>query len=205
MITQNLGSQDHDDAVKQLLRVTQSATRWVSRLQQARSKRPAAQGSAIWYLKEWHKCRSHKRRAPELLAITSIPLWWSEFTHLIWYCYESYEVKWLYNIWGSHGCDYEECRLLRYRNQLRTSQETHYVSATEPSRVILGKIWRVSRRWLWRMSSSGVLRHVALVRTDVSDERSASIIRITRISELGTLAVTRNRRTLRRNTTKYYY
>jgi hypothetical protein len=41
---------------------------------------------------------------------------------------------------------------------------------------------------------------VALVRTDVSEELSASIIRVTRISELGTLAVTNNRRKLRRNT-----
>jgi hypothetical protein len=44
------------------------------------------------------------------------------------------------------------------------------------------------------MTSSGILRHVALVRTDVSEERSASIIRVTRISELGVaLAVTSNR------------
>jgi predicted hotdog family 3-hydroxylacyl-ACP dehydratase len=42
---------------------------------------------------------------------------------------------------------------------------------------------------------------VALVRTDVSEELSASFIRVTRIGELGTmLAVTSNRRTLRRNT-----
>jgi hypothetical protein len=48
------------------------------------------------------------------------------------------------------------------------------------------------------MPSSGMLRRVALVRTDVSEELSASIIRVTRISELGTtLAVTSNRRTLR--------
>jgi hypothetical protein len=41
------------------------------------------------------------------------------------------------------------------------------------------------------MASSGILRRVALVRTDVSEERSASIIRVTRIGELGTtLAVT---------------
>jgi hypothetical protein len=50
------------------------------------------------------------------------------------------------------------------------------------------------------MTSSGMLRRVALVRTDVSEELSASIIRVTRIGELGTLAVTINRRTLRRNT-----
>jgi hypothetical protein len=42
---------------------------------------------------------------------------------------------------------------------------------------------------------------VDLVRTDVSEERSASIIRVKRIGELGTtLVVTSNRRMLRRNT-----
>jgi hypothetical protein len=50
------------------------------------------------------------------------------------------------------------------------------------------------------MASSGMLRHVALVRTDVSEEISASSIRVTRIGELGKLAVTSERRTLRRNT-----
>jgi hypothetical protein len=50
------------------------------------------------------------------------------------------------------------------------------------------------------MSSSGMLRRVALVRTDVSVEVTASIIRVTRIDELGTLAVTSNRSTLRINT-----
>jgi hypothetical protein len=46
------------------------------------------------------------------------------------------------------------------------------------------------------MASAGVLRRVALVKTDVSEEPSASFIRVTRIGELGTkLAVTSNRRT----------
>jgi hypothetical protein len=53
------------------------------------------------------------------------------------------------------------------------------------------------------MASSGTLRRLALVRADVSDDLSASIIRVTRIGELGpTLAVTSNRSTLRRNTSQ---
>jgi hypothetical protein len=56
------------------------------------------------------------------------------------------------------------------------------------------------------MPSSGMLRRVALVRTDVLEEPSASIIRVTRIGVLGTtLALTSNRRTLRRNTKKYSF
>jgi DNA-binding TFAR19-related protein (PDSD5 family) len=51
------------------------------------------------------------------------------------------------------------------------------------------------------MAYSGMLRRVALVRTEVAEELSASFIRVIRIGEIGiTLAVTSNRRTLRRNT-----
>jgi hypothetical protein len=49
------------------------------------------------------------------------------------------------------------------------------------------------------MASSGMLRRVALVRTDVSEELHAFIIKVTRIGELGMLAVTSNRRMLRKN------
>jgi hypothetical protein len=56
------------------------------------------------------------------------------------------------------------------------------------------------------MVSSGMLPHVALVRTDVSEELSASVIRVTKIGELvTTLAVTGNRRTLRRNTKLLFF
>jgi hypothetical protein len=43
------------------------------------------------------------------------------------------------------------------------------------------------------MASSGMLRRVALVRTDVSEKLSASFLRVTTIGELGTtLALTSN-------------
>jgi hypothetical protein len=41
------------------------------------------------------------------------------------------------------------------------------------------------------MASSGMIRRVALIITDISEELHASIVRVTRIDELGTtLAVT---------------
>jgi hypothetical protein len=47
----------------------------------------------------------------------------------------------LCKIWGFHGGVYEECRLLGYKNPVRTSQETHYVSVTECSRLMIYEIW----------------------------------------------------------------
>jgi hypothetical protein len=48
-----------------------------------------------------------------------------------------------------------------------------------------------------RMPSSEMLRRVALVRTDFSEEPSASFIGVTRIGDVGTtLAATSNQRTL---------
>jgi hypothetical protein len=50
------------------------------------------------------------------------------------------------------------------------------------------------------MPSSEILRRVALVKTDVLEERSVSIIKLIGIGERGaTLAVTSNRCMLRRN------
>jgi hypothetical protein len=47
----------------------------------------------------------------------------------------------LFRIWGFHGGDSEECRLLGNETPVRTSQETNYVSTTESSRLMLCKIW----------------------------------------------------------------
>jgi hypothetical protein len=58
--------------------------------------------------------------------------------------------------------------------------------------ILASKVGHMYRLWENmaepRMASSGMLRHVALIRTDVSEDLSASIIRVTRIGELGTLA-----------------
>jgi hypothetical protein len=54
------------------------------------------------------------------------------------------------------------------------------------------------------MASSGMLRRVALVRTDVSEELSASFIKVTRIGVLQTmLARNCNRRTQRTSVASY--
>jgi hypothetical protein len=59
-------------------------------------------------------------------------------------------------IWGFHGGDYEECRLLGYKNSVRTSQKTHYVSAREPSRLVQCKIWVFIGRWYYHLPSFGI-------------------------------------------------
>jgi hypothetical protein len=43
--------------------------------------------------------------------------------------------------WDFHRGDHKECRFLGYKNPVRTSQETHYVSATESSQLLLCKTW----------------------------------------------------------------
>jgi hypothetical protein len=102
-------------------------------------------------------------------------------------------------VWGFHGSDYEECRLLGYKTPVSTTQETLIFFYTAQPVNVMHDL-RFSRRWLRRMPSSVMWRRVALVRTDVSEEHSASIIRVTIMGELGaTLTVTGNRRKLLRN------
>jgi hypothetical protein len=78
--------------------------------------------------------------------------------------------------------------------------------ARQAKHLLLWNIVGFSRRWLWRMPSSGMWHRVALVRNDVSEERTASIFKVTRIGELGTtLAVSSNRSRLRRNSMCQYF
>jgi hypothetical protein len=103
--------------------------------------------------------------------------------------YRAQLVK-LCKICGFHGGDYEECHLLGYKNPIRTLQETLRLRYRAQS-VKLCKIWDF-HGGDWRIPSSGMWPRVALVSTDVSKEGITSIIRMTRTSELGTLAVTNN-------------
>jgi hypothetical protein len=57
---------------------------------------------------------------------------------------------------------------------------------------------------LTEIPSSVMLHRVAVVRTEDLEERNSSIIGVNEINELGTLAVTSNRRTLGRNTMFMY-
>jgi hypothetical protein len=61
-------------------------------------------------------------------------------------CFEGYihvvqNSTHLYRIGGVLGGEYEECRLLGYGNPAHSSQETLYVSTTEPNRLMPCNIW----------------------------------------------------------------
>jgi hypothetical protein len=63
----------------------------------------------------------------------------------------------------------------------------------------LGVVELMNILYTGRMPSPGILCRVALVRTDVSEDRIAFIVRLRRLGELGIrLAVNSNRRKLRR-------
>jgi hypothetical protein len=81
------------------------------------------------------------------------------------------------------------------------SYETSVPTRSKRRNITDYGIYRLKYLKSWRMASSGMLPRVVLVRTDFSEELSASFIRVTRNGELGTtLAVTSNRGKLRRNT-----
>jgi hypothetical protein len=92
--------------------------------------------------------------------------------------------------------------ILRQINPVYTAsyRRIHYSSLPTQweAKIPLSKIC-VQQFLVLRMPSSWMLRRVALVRTDVSEEHSASFIRATRIGEIRrTLALTSNRRSARR-------
>jgi hypothetical protein len=98
----------------------------------------------------------------------------------------------LYSPRTSQFC--EAPKMMQYRQDCRVSDFPSYSSEKVDH---ISESTYLSRR----MPSSGMLRRGTLVRTDFSEELSASISRVTRIGELRTtLAVTSNRCTLRRNT-----
>jgi hypothetical protein len=77
-------------------------------------------------------------------------------------------------------------------------EKTKYTSVSHRQNARESQDIRIGNR---KMFSSGILLRVAVVRPVISEELSASFIRVTRIGELGiTLAVTSNRHTLRRIT-----
>jgi hypothetical protein len=86
---------------------------------------------------------------------------------------------------------------LRWRHSLlsppRKPQILHTFSYPHSQFTAIIGMWALtptrllpSRNIYWRMPSSGMLRRVDLIRTEVSEDRIASIIRATRICELGT-------------------
>jgi hypothetical protein len=112
---------------------------------------------------------------------------------------ENWSAAGRYKAWDLHGGDYEECRLLGYKNPVPPSQETHYVSTTESSQLMLCKVWGSYGGDYEECRLLGCYAVVARVRTDVSAELTVSIIRVTRIGELrATLAVPPKRQFLTR-------
>jgi hypothetical protein len=95
----------------------------------------------------------------------------------------------LCKIWGFHGSDYKECRLLGYKTPVRTSQETHYFSTTESSRLKLCNIWGFHG---CDYEEYRLLRYDTVWFLWDSEERTASIIRVNRINKVGTILAERN-------------
>jgi hypothetical protein len=97
-----------------------------------------------------------------------------------------WKIIWIFkNIVHFITISFQQIKIAFNRHSISCRQFNFYSFMKEPVR---------------RMVSSGMLHRAALVRTVVSEEPSASFIRVTRIGELGTTQpATSNRRTLRRN------
>jgi hypothetical protein len=153
--------------------------------------------SPTWHLQLKHLCyvtqeaaamtavlwdKAGQTGTPSLHGITSFPAWRAEPRWERHVTQHSYGLL-FFRAWvqlsrkrdaeGCKSCEWNICFITRYE--------------------VPEDIYNIC--FAWRMASSGMLRRVALLRTGVSEELSASIIRLTRIGELRiTLAVTSNRR-----------
>jgi hypothetical protein len=108
-----------------------------------------------------------------------------------------YNIVWIHR---SHDKPFLTCHITDLKFLNDSSVLLDYDSSRRMTTFINMYDLRFSWWWLWRMVSPGMLHHVVLVRTDVSEELSASLLRVTRIGELGKmLAVTSIWRMLRRN------
>jgi hypothetical protein len=115
-----------------------------------------ARPTCIWTEKEKARLimlRSRANGSSALLRITSALHGPESFLKKL---VVSQRYSHLCKILGFHVPDYKECRLLGYKNLVHTSQKTHYVSATDPRRLMLLCKIKYSRRWLWRISSSEI-------------------------------------------------
>jgi hypothetical protein len=93
------------------------------------------QDECVW-LKVVHRTHSlHHRSVPHSTWISG------RSRRVGWGILDNYESDHSCTIWGFHGSDYEEYRLLGYKDQVRTSQEARYFSAIEPSLLMLCKFW----------------------------------------------------------------
>jgi hypothetical protein len=88
----------------------------------------------------WNSCIYHSRCSWSNVVGNGVPLrclqsqQWSPNRNL-----KRTYLK-LHKFWGFHGGDYEYYRLLGYKFSAHTSQDIHYISGTQPSRLMLCKI-----------------------------------------------------------------
>jgi hypothetical protein len=94
--------------------------------------------------------------------------------------------------------DENRCARHLFVNQRKSETELEFISDSDSDNLlehlILCKQYYIKNALFCGVAPCGSCRN------DVSGERNASIIRVTRIGKLGILAVTNNSRTLRKNT-----
>jgi hypothetical protein len=149
----------------------------------------------------WESVYKISLRLIEVLNILH-PFIWSRVSNLMWFCNDPTKEQQMcikFCTFLSRVITGDESWICGYDPETKQqSSQWKSLNSPRPKKGWLER-WHQGDLRLEVMSSNGMLRHVALVRTDVSEECSASVIRMTIIGRLGTtLAVTSNRNTLRR-------